>query len=172
MIDFLPSTPLFWGAFLIVIGLAFIIKALFGITIPIFRIAFGALLVYGGICLIIKPFTRSYTAGHTILFQTQHMKATKDIDSYNTVFGQSTIDLSSYTPKKPVTVTINTIFGRTTLLTNPRVPTTIISNAAFSQASFPNGDTVTFGERTYTTNQEQPLITIRAHVVFGALSVE
>ncbi|MEX0940782.1 MAG: hypothetical protein WDZ41_05465 [Candidatus Babeliales bacterium] len=45
----------FWGAFLILLGSSIIIKAIFGIDLPIIRPLIAVFLIYLGISIILSP---------------------------------------------------------------------------------------------------------------------
>lgn len=90
------------GIILIIFGLIVLLKALFGIDIPLFRIIFGCGLVYYGINLITH-------VGITIP-QNNYQETTR--------FASSTIRLSGYGPLKKE---YNTIFGHLKLLIDDNI---------------------------------------------------
>ena len=46
------SSSVIWGSLLILFGLSIVIKELFGINVPVFRLALAGFLIYLGICML------------------------------------------------------------------------------------------------------------------------
>lgn len=165
----------FWGAVVVLIGVAIILKAVFDIDIPIFRIVFGAVLILFGIRLIIglrsgsspgKPQTNVFFNEERIRFD----PAQKD---YNVIFGSAEIDLREATAKSEGPIHINTVFGKAVVLLPAKVPLKAVVNSAFAEARLPNGNRDgVFGEVRYQSEnyaENKAGLDLRGNVVFGQL---
>lgn len=167
-----------WGVALIVAGLAMLVNALFGINIPIFRMLFGAAIIYAGICLIIKPFPLRGPGAHknqrTVLWDQKTTAWESNATGYNVITSKATIDLSHYRPQQAESILeLNTIFGSTELLVPAHMPLVIASQNMFSNTVFPDDSAVSFGNHTYKNKKKDPAaLTIKANTVFGSLVVK
>ena len=170
----------FWGITFITLGTLILIKAFFGIDIPIFRIVVALVLMYMGISLLINPpHSRvfishgSMHSHHTVLGK-RNFKHETLAENYQVTFGQSTIDLRSVKLDSPAATDINISFGSANLRLNPEVPTLISANASFGKIEFPDGTQITMGNYTYRSHPHdvEPLLNIRANVSFGSLEIE
>ena len=165
---------IFWGIFLLLLGLSVILKAAFHIDIPVFRTFFGLLLVFLGLRVLL--------GGHwpgkgepAAPFGDTRISAPKPDAKYDVVFGKGVLDLGSFEWKgEEARLESNTIFGHTRLVLSERVPTRVVVSAAFSGANFPDGNLISFGDYTYTSKAwraDKPCLTLKASVVFGGLDV-
>lgn len=170
-----------WGIIFITLGVLILIKAFFGIDIPIFRIVLALALLYMGISLLINPPRSRVFISHSgtkhsqqAMFSKRNFKHEEIAENYQITFGQSTIDLRAANVDKPTTTDINISFGSATLRLNPEIPTLITANASFGKVEFPDDTQITMGNYTYRTHPHdtEPLLNIRANVSFGALEIE
>jgi len=161
-----------WGLLLILIGTEILIKSVFGIDTPFIKIAFGIFLVYLGISFITD--IGKNTKQKTFKFSDKYI-IEKNIEcDYRTLFGDSTIDLSHSNLTTHKKISIDTLFGSTTVIINPDIPTKIIVDSRFANAHLPNSSTITFGKYTYTNGNcnEKAHLEIHAKVIFGNLSIK
>ncbi len=165
---------MFWGVLLILLGISIILKILFNITIPVFRIAFALLLIYLGV----KILTGGFGIGrkkNTVLFNDSKIEYTESSDEYNVLFGKGVVNLSTVSlEKKTVEVKVNTVFAEGTIKINPALPTKILVNSAFAGARMPDGNVISFGNYTYKTKsfkENENYLKIETNVVFGSLKV-
>jgi hypothetical protein len=161
------------GLFLLLAGLSVLAKEVFGVEIPVFRLAFALLLLYAGVSLLAgtagyrtpRPWDEVVVFGVTELDVSGRDEAT-------VLFGQGTVDLSSVQP--PRKLTLNVIFGDAQLRYAPDTPLRIVSNTAFGATELPGGQTLPFGERQWTSPAwlaDQPAIELTTNVVFGHLAL-
>lgn len=177
------------GTLLMLWGLSVIINIFFHIHIPVFGIIFGIFLIYIGIQILVGPSRSRWrcwscdedTAScRTTFMGSFHTKVNDDVSAkgfpleYKTVFGNSTIDLSTITLEKlksettPVIVNTETTFGKAVIILNKSVPTRIIAKSSFGKIMVPDTTTITFGSYTYNSHpNEQPLIIINCSTNFG-----
>jgi predicted membrane protein len=183
------------GVCLIVIGFLLLIKALFGIHIPIFRMLFGIGFIYFGITLITNMSIHCFTQQtgqrtttvinffsptnnpnqENVCFGSQASQATdRTKTEYNTVFGKLTLDLSdlpAHAFDKPLK--LRTVFGSTEVILPKDVPARIILTCSFGSATYPGGSHAAFGTREIHIGDasQEPGIVIEAEVVFGTLTI-
>lgn len=167
----------FWGVLLIVFGVALVVKVLFNINIPMFRIFFAFFLIYIGIWFLIGGKFGWQQQGNSVIFNESSIAINQSPGGeYNVIFGKGTMDLSRITLDTGVSrMKLNTIFGAAVVQINPDIPLKIIINSPFAAAKMPDGNNVTFGSNyTYQTKsyqEGQDYLLIHADVVFGALEV-
>ncbi|MCD6566274.1 MAG: hypothetical protein J7K53_10065 [Bacteroidales bacterium] len=170
---------IFWGLFMIVIGFALIIKYVFNLDIPVGKIVIALFFIFIGIKLLVgqTKFFHTNNKETNIIFNDTRLNG-KDISAseYNVIFGKLVLDLRdielSDLPKR---LEVNTIFGATEILINDSLPIHIKTEAVFSGARLPNGNTVTFGSSEYSTfsyNPSDKFLMINNDVIFGGLEVK
>ncbi len=138
----------FWGAFLIVIGLSIILKVTLNINIPVVRIFFALFFVYLGISVI----TGGFGMKNNVIFNEVKIKNASDNGEYNVIFGKGEIDLTNVDiSEKTVKIKINTVFGASEIMIKSSTPVIIQSNAVFSGVQQPDGGILSFGNNTYKT---------------------
>ncbi len=170
-----------WGILLIVIGLTLIIKVIFNVDIPIFKIIVAFLFIYFGIkillgntCSIFKEKSDENTVvfGEKIFFMSLNNK------EYNVVFGKAVFDWQHIQldtlRQKPLEIKINTIFGSSEMILPTDVNVHIDASAVFGSAILPNGNTATFGSTSYVSSiNDKPIqLYIKSDVVFGSFRVK
>jgi len=145
---------------MIVIGFALIIKYVFNLDIPVGKIVIALFFIFIGIKLLVGQTKFFHTSNKetNIIFNDTRLNG-KDISAseYNVIFGKLVLDLRdielSDLPKR---LEVNTIFGATEILINDSLPIHIKTEAVFSGARLPNGNTVTFGSSEYSTFSYNP----------------
>lgn len=165
----------FWGIFLIIIGCTLVLKVLFHIDIPLMRIFLAVLLVYLGISIIAGGGFGFKRPHNTVLFEDSQVNPTGSFDKYNVVFGRGEFDLSGISiANGTVTAEVNTVFGTALLKLDSQLPVKVIVNSAFAEARVPDGNSVVFGNQTYTSSTFKPdqnYLLITVNVVFGSLEI-
>ncbi|WP_132015455.1 LiaF domain-containing protein [Hydrogenispora ethanolica] len=164
-------SEVFWGVFLIFIGIALVLKVLFNFNIPIFRLAVAFCLIYAGISMLVGGFGVTRSSQNDIIFDDSELKVTEPKENYNVIFAKGTIDLSQVTAVDSK-IEINTIFGAGTIRINPALPVKVTVNSAFAGARMPDGNTISFGNSTYYSpnyKEGEKFLAIDTNVVFGSL---
>lgn len=142
----------FWGIFLILVGVVFLLKQIFKIDIPVFRTIAGILFIYIGLTIM---FGGSISGSKSsVVFGNRNIYVTELKNEYNIIFGSGTIDLSDVVISGDKRIKINTIFSTSKIIINKNQPISIKSNAAFSSATMPNNLSHYFGNSTYMNNSE------------------
>ncbi|KMQ52961.1 hypothetical protein CHISP_0182 [Chitinispirillum alkaliphilum] len=162
---------LFWGIILILIGISIIVRVLFNIHFPVFRVVFALIIIYFGI--------RILTGGEwlrqnhrTTLFDSRTIAATGN--EYNIIFSSVRLEADRKMPEQGEKIEVNTVFGSTTLKISSVIPTKVKISAAFSSTSLPDGNSISFGDYTYTNrsfNPKKPFRAIEVNAVFSSFSV-
>ncbi|HHW11962.1 MAG TPA: hypothetical protein GXX33_03035 [Firmicutes bacterium] len=162
----------FWGVFLIILGLFAVFKTVFHINVSLFRIGFALLLIYIGLSML---FNGSPWRGekNTVLFDNRDFVLDKQ-GEYNVIFGRGLLDLTTL-PSQPQgqRITVNVVFGEGVLKMKRDMPLTIKVNAAFSGVRLPDGNQITMGEYTYRAGEpteNSGRILVEVNVVFGSLA--
>jgi predicted membrane protein len=171
------GTGAFWGILLILIGLSLIIKVIFHIDIPIFKILVAFFFIYLGLKILLghsfTPF-RNCREENTVIFGERVYLRPESNKEYNVIFGKAIFDWQHFHPDsltdQQIDIKINTVFGSSEVILPPDVATTIHASAAFGEARMPNGNTATFGDTSFQRDSTHTgcHINIRADVVFGS----
>ena len=166
-----------WGVILIILGLALVIRTLFGISIPLLRIGLGLLLTYAGLGLLFGPNGGMDQQDKvTVTFAKDTVTVIDPKRSYDTVLGYSTIDLTNANldPNEKTTIDMNTIMGNTILLLSPSIPTEIRAQATVGNVQFPHDKAINFGIRSYKTHDDhiETQLAINAQVILGNLEIQ
>ncbi len=167
---------LFWGIILIVIGLSIIFRIIFGISI--FRVVIAVIFILIGLKILIgRPFIHYEEGENNVIFrERRYVNVPVDGMEYNTIFGKAVYDFRDITAlsNQRTKITFNTVFGSTEVLLSPSLPVKIKTDAVFSAASMPNGNSAAFGSTRYSSvnvSDSASVLEIEAHVVFGGLVV-
>lgn len=169
------SSGLFWGVLLILGGISILLKLVFGINFPFFKILFGLLFIYIGIRLILGISNKNENE-NTIAFGTNRFKYDQNNLEQNLVFSKGLIDYSNaenHSDNKPSK--INVVFSDGTLLINESIPMKIKVSSVFSGTSFPDSTSISFGEYTYTTKafkDSLPFLPVKVDVVFSSFKIK
>lgn len=163
----------FWGALLIVAGVLLIVRKYVPFTLPVGRIIIALVLVYFGIRIIVGgPAVRDE---NTVVFGSRTTLAGGSSGSrdFNIVFGSGDIDFTAMSPDD-ATREVNVIFGSGTLRIGPDAPVQIRMSSAFGSVRDPDGNSLSFGDRTWTSaayREGSPALRIKAAAVFGSLAI-
>jgi predicted membrane protein len=166
---------MFWGVFLILIGVVMILNMIFGIRIPVFRILFALFLIFWGISMLTGINFRGH-GRNTAVFERKDIAADGTHNDYSVVFGKSTVDLSSVKLEDAVKrVRVSTVFGGSTVLIDKAMPVRIRISSAFAGARLPDGNVISFGDYTYMTDSLKPdtkaYLLVEASTVFGEMEI-
>jgi predicted membrane protein len=173
------GSGLFWGILLIIIGLSLIIKIVFNIDFPIFKILIAFLFIYLGLKIILGDgfkFFHNRKTESDIVFGESNFNTIDHGRDYNVVFSKGRFDLRNVVlnDSGPTIVKINSVFAGTEVLLNKSMPVRISVDAAFAGAQMPNGNSSAFGSTIYTSDSldmSKPYLDVKADVVFGGLKI-
>ena len=170
---------LFWGILLIVIGLSVVIKIVFNVDFPIFKIVVAFFFIYLGIRILVGGnwhYWGHHRDKNSVVFGEATFDKIENGTEYNVVFGKGTFDLRDYKPAedRPEMIKINTVFSNSVIILPATVPVKINVDAAFSGAQMPNGNNTSFGSVAYSSegaDTAKAYLSIKVDVVFGGLQV-
>jgi predicted membrane protein len=174
------SATLIIGLILILLGLSAILKVIFNVDFPIFKLAVAAFFIYIGIRLLTNGtfgFHCDKADENSVIFGERTVTNVEDGKEYNVIFGSAVYNLDTVVlePGKNKHIKLNTIFGGSKLVISKNLPVKINSNTVFGGTSMPNGNNNAFGESQYRTdtltNDSLTHLIIEANTVFGGLKV-
>ena len=168
----LSCSSLFWGTILIIWGISILIKALFGIDIPVLSTLLALGLLYLGFSLLTGNTACTVKRGgyttHTNYSHYQESGFHKE----TIVFGEKTIDFTNMSPNQDTATQEYVItMASATFKINPAIPTSINVQTVMGRAQFPNNTEISVGSYHYTNSTEKPVLHIKATVVMGSLIV-
>jgi len=169
------SNGLFWGTLLILVGLSILLKLVFGISFPFFKILFGLLFIYIGVRLILGISSRNENE-NTSVFGTNWFKYDQNNLEQNIIFSKGFIDYTNADSQGVnQSAKIHVVFSDGTLVINESIPMKIKVSSVFSGTSFPDSTTISFGKYTYTTKAFKdtlPYLSVKVDVVFSSFKIK
>lgn len=161
------SMPIFWGIIVVLFGLSIILKHLFNVHIPFFRVLIGIIVIMFGISIIIGSYKKH--SNTTVFSETKFKNIYKN---YNIIFGTGIIDLTDAANINiPEKIEVNTVFGSSVIYIDREKEFYIRGNSAFGYIQMPDGDNIVFGDikRTYGSSSQKAKIIVNN--VFARTSV-
>ena len=167
----------FWGVLLILVGLALIIRFVFNVDFPLFKVLFALFFIYIGLRILFGGFGlfRFETGPDDVLFGEREFFQPETNKEYNVVFGKGNFDFTNVDLSQGnVNVKIGTVFGASEIRIPRDMPVRIVADAVFAGAELPDGNTAVFGSSTYLSESFHPdsnHLKIKLDVVFGGAQV-
>jgi hypothetical protein len=171
------GAAIFWGSILIIIGIALLIKVVFNVDFPIFKILVAFFFFFVGIRILLGSFGvfNFHTGPNDVFFGEREYSAPYEHSEYNVVFSKGVfdfrdVDLSNGTQNYK----ISTVFGGSQIRIVDTMPVRINADAVFAGAELPDGNTAVFGNSSYTSksyNPDSAHLFIKVDVVFGGVQV-
>ena len=171
------GAAVFWGALLIFIGVVLVIKVIFNIDFPIFKILVATFFIFLGIWILFGSIGRFHikSGPNDVLFGERYYNAPFEQPEYNVVFGKGVFDFTDVDLSQgSKNVKIGIVFGAAEIRLSRDMPVEITADAVFAGAELPGGNTAVFGSATYVTDSYQSDSThlkIKLDVVFGGAQV-
>lgn len=168
----------FWGALLILIGLALIIRFVFNVDFPVIKVLIAMFFIYLGIRILFGSFGmfRFETGPDDVIFNEREFVRPEHNKEYNIVFGKGNFDFTDVDLSEGnVNVKIGTVFGATEIRIDPDMPVKIVADAVFAGAELPDGNTAVFGSSSYESEsfrQDSNHLKIKLDVVFGGVEIK
>lgn len=166
----------FWGIVLCLLGVSMILKVVFHLDIPVFRIVLAGVLIVLGVRMLLGVSWKNGPIRNAVMFSEGDLKPGAGDRDHVVVFGRGVMDLAGVRPedhKDPLELTV--VFGSGSLRLDPTVPTKVTLSSAFGGAKVPDGTQIAFGTYVYRTpgqSDDAPFVDVRATVVFGEIKVE
>ncbi len=171
-----------WGVLIVLLGLAIIVKAVFHLDVPIFRLIFGLVLVYLGVQLIVGWHRWRWFPdddGATVLFARREIVLTPGQmpeRTYTVAFGRTLLDLRALAPAgADLEMDVNVVFGDAVIRINPASPVEVEANVAFGRAELPDRSQVVLGRHLYRSESAAGApyrVRIKSSVAFGSLQLQ
>ncbi len=168
----------FWGALLILIGLALIIRFVFNVDFPVVKVLFAMFFIYIGLRILFGSFGffRFQTGPDDVIFGEKEFYQHEPNKEYNIVFGKGNFDFTGVDLSNGnVNVKIGTVFGASEIRIDRDMPVKIEADAVFAGAELPDGNTAVFGSSSYQSETYEPdsnHLKIKLDVVFGGAQVK
>ena len=163
----------FWGALIVLAGVLLIVRNVFKIDLPVMGIIIPIIIITVGISLLTGTRYTPEQTGSTI-FNEGTFEASAD-SKYSVVFGKGVYDLRNIRPvDKDIHVDVSTVFGGAEIIIDRNTPLIIDGSSVFGAVEFPNKESVSFGDKTYTSAgyvAGSPAIHVHAKVVFGGIEI-
>jgi predicted membrane protein len=172
------GSGMFWGILLILVGLSLIIRILFHINIPIFKILIALFFIYLGLKILLghsfSPF-RKVKEDYSTFFSETIFQKVENNKEYNVIFGKAIIDLQHFQPDtaSEINIEVNVIFGSAEIIVPKSLNVSVEADAVFGKAVMPNGNSASFGDVKYSTDSisQPPTLRVNSDVIFGSLLV-
>ena len=168
---------IFWGAFLLLLGVALIVKVVFNVDFPVFKVVVGIFLVMLGLKVIFGKFLISpsnFKAEETI-FNERVYDNPESGKEYTVLFAKGVYDFTNVDLEQgSFRVKVSTVFGGTQIIIPQDKPVRIQADAVFAGAELPDGNNAVFGTTIYESDTYRPdsaCIDIKVDVVFGGVQV-
>ena len=161
----------YWGTLLIFLGISIILKYLFNIHFPIFRILFAIFFIFLGFKILFGSFS-GIRSSNSVVFSEANLSYSPGQKEYGCVFGKSSFDLSSIEIQENKIIEVNAVFGEINVKLNRNSNIEIQSSTAFGQVTSPDHSNVSFGSNNYhseNNTSSQPILLIKANAVFGSV---
>lgn len=171
------GASLFWGLLLVILGLSLILRIVFNIDFPLFKILIAFVFIFLGLKILFGSFRVPVveTKENEVLFGEKRFTNPESDKDYSVVFGKGTYDFRDLDLKgQTQRIRISTVFGGTIIKLNKDMPVMIKVESAFAGTELPNGNSAVFGSSTYTSpdfNPDLPHLEIKLEVVFGGCEV-
>lgn len=170
-------SSIFWGTFLILIGLSMISKALFGFSFPFAKLMISFMLIYLGISILSNGFgSKKCNTDRSCWFETKGVSFDpyKSDQKIETIMARTVIDLTKLEDTQlPRTINLVAIAGCVLVKLSPAIATSLKIESFLSNTQFPDNATVIIGTHHYSTAKDgqQAIVTIHGRVVFGSIKV-
>jgi predicted membrane protein len=170
------------GIILILLGLSLVVKIVFNIDFPVFKLLLAFLFIYFGLRIMLGGHFRLFNDSgvgdeQTVVFGERTFNKVEDGREYSVIFGSAIFDLTNYTlaDNQRASIKINTVFGGTRILLSPSTSVRLNATTAFGGTKAPDGNSSAFGDLKYETDslsKDKPRLEIEANTVFGGLEVK
>ena len=168
---------LFWGAFLLLLGVALIVKVVFNVDFPVFKVVIGIFLVLLGLKILFGRtfFAERHFDAEDTIFSERIYDNPESGKEYTVLFGKGVYDFTNVDLEKgSFHVKVSTVFGGTQIIVPADKPVRVKADAVFAGAELPDGNNAVFGTSVYESESWSPdtaSLDIKVDVVFGGVQV-
>ena len=166
------SSGIFWGFVIILFGIGILLKSVFHINIPFFKILVGIIVILFGISIIFNAINSRKTA----VFGDYNFKSGFVEKEYNIVFSKASMDVANFdfSNYNGEFIKINSVFSSTEIYLSRNFEYEIRADSVFGVVRLPNGEGVSFGNIVRlenTENSELKRINLHVSSVFGEVKI-
>jgi predicted membrane protein len=172
------ASGLFWGIVLMLIGLGIVIRIVFNVDLPIFKLLVAFFFIWLGLRIMMgnHGILHFHATKNDVLFNENSFKdINKENKEYNVVFGKAVYDFRELDVKEKTTIHMNTIFGGAEIKLKKGSAYRIAAESVFGGIKLPNGNTSAFGNTHYQSenfNADSAHLFIKAEIVFGGIEIQ
>jgi len=174
------SAGIIGGIILILLGLSLVVKIVFNIDFPVFKLLLALFFIYFGLRIMLGgSFKLFHDVGddQSIIFGERTITKLEDGREYNVIFGSARFDLREFSipDSQKISVKVNTVFGGTQILLKSGLKFRLNATTAFGGTKAPDGNSSAFGDIKYDSDSlkgEKPVLEIESNTVFGGLEVK
>lgn len=171
------ASGLFWGIVLMFIGLGIVIRIVFNIDLPIFKLLVAFFFIWLGLRIIMgdRGFFHFHATQNDVLFNENSFKEiNSENKEYNVIFGKAIYDFRDLKLKETTKIHLNAVFGGAEIKLRKGTAYRIVSESVFGGIKLPNGNTSVFGTTHFQSenfNPDSAHLFIKAEVVFGGIEL-
>lgn len=167
------SSGIFWGFIVILFGVGILLKSVFHVNIPFFKILIGIIVILFGVSIIFNAinYRRNTTFFGEYNFNFGTIEKEYNIVSSKGVFDFTNFNFSNYNGEF---IKINSAFSKSEIYLSRNFEYEIRADSVFGVVRLPNGESVSFGNIARLENAENSgLKRINLHVssVFGETKI-
>jgi predicted membrane protein len=172
------ASGLFWGIVLILIGLGIVIRIVFNIDLPIFKLLVAFFFIWLGLRIMLgdRGNLHFHATKNDVVFNENSFKEfNNENKEYNVVFGKAIYDFRELEIKDKTTIHLHTIFGGAEIKLKRGTAYRIKAESVFGGIKLPNGNTSVFGTTNYKSenfNADSAHLFIKAEIVFGGIELQ
>ena len=167
------SSGIFWGFIVILFGVGILLKSVFHVNIPFFKILIGIIIIFFGISFIVDAMSQRKSEA---IFRNYNFNFGTIEKEYNIVFSKGVFDFTNFnfSNYNGEFIKINSAFSKSEIYVSRNFEYEIRADSVFGVVSLPNGESVSFGNIARLENAENSgLKRINLHVssVFGETKI-
>lgn len=164
------SSGIFWGFIVILFGVGILLKSVFHVNIPFFKILIGIIVILFGVSIIFNAINS--TRRNNTVFREYNFNFGTIEKEYNIVFSKGVFDFTNFnfSNYNGEFIKINSAFSKSEIYLSRNFEYEIRADSVFGVVRLPNGESVSFGNIARLENAENSgLKRINLHVssVFG-----
>jgi len=158
------ASRLFWGLIVILIGVMIVVQVVFKIHFPIWRLLFGAVLIFWGIRVLSgKAWDRKGNSSEGVFSEGVYEAKNLDVRKFEYVFSSQTVDLRHVAFPPESQIQVEAVFASVTVLLPPDVRLEVDQEAVFASID-------SRGVRT-AVSPDAPKVRLKAEAVFANIEI-
>ena len=162
----------------IIIGVDIILKFLFKISLPLFKIFFALFFIYMGLSILLgrnmfgsKNCRWQEASDMFGEFTSSYSERVLEKENISVIFGSKSVDLTGMKIKEGrAYIKADCVFGQLKIKLDPQMPVRIYGSSAFGQVTLPDNNKSVFGSNKYESENldtGKPYLELEVSAVFG-----